>query len=111
MPLSCRYYSDQMFNFKKLQGHFSTDTIFSDMKSLHTNTSCQVYQHKVGFVACYTKPNAKEDSLGETLYDLVHDFGAYEHLTLDGFQYQVGENFKFFKDFSKYNLDHHVSAP
>ena len=81
------------------------------MKPLHANTSCQVYQHKVGFAACYPKLNAKENSLGETLYDLVYDFGAYEYITFYGFQYQVGKNSKFFKDFSKYNIYHHVSAP
>ena len=53
----------------------------------------------------------KGESLGETLDDFVHDFGALEHLTFDGFQYQVGKNTKFFKNIWKYNIDHHVSAP
>ena len=53
----------------------------------------------------------KGESLGETLDDFVHDFGAPEYLTLDGFQSQVGKNIKFFKNLRKYNIDHHVSAP
>ena len=55
------------------------------MKSLHANTCCQLYLHKVGFAARYPKLNTKGDILGETLDDLVHDFGAPEHLTFDGF--------------------------
>ena len=42
-------------------------------------------------MACYPKANAKGDSLGETLDDFVHDFGAPEHLTFDGFQSQMGK--------------------
>ena len=50
-------------------------------------------------------------SLGEILDDFVHDFGAPEYLTFDGFQYQVGKNTKFLKNLRKYNVGHHVSAP
>ena len=111
MPLSRRYRSDRMYNLKRLRSRFATDTFFADMKSLHNNTCCQVFSHKVGFAACYPKPNAKGDSLGEALDDFVHDFGAPEHLTFDGHQSQVGRNTKFFKNLRKYNIDYHVSAP
>ena len=53
----------------------------------------------------------KGESLGETLDDFVHDFGATEHLTFNGFQYQSGKNTKFFKNIRNYNVYHHVSAP
>ena len=85
MPLIRRYRSDLMYNLKRLQGHFSTNTLFADMKSLHAKTCCQVYLHKVRFAACYPKLNAKGDSLVETLDDFVHDFGSPEHLTFYGF--------------------------
>ena len=98
MTLSSCYCSDQMYSLKILQGSFATETFFDDMISLHASTRCQVYSHKVGFAACYPKLNAKGDSLCETLDDFVHDFGALEHLTFDGFQYQVGKNTKFFKN-------------
>ena len=100
-----------MYNLKRIQGSFATNTLLSDMKSLHANTCCQVYSHKVGFVAFYPKLNAKGGSLDETLDDFVHDFGAPEHLTFGGFQYQVGNNTKFFSNLLKYNIDHRVSAP
>ena len=40
----------------------------------------------------------KRGSIGETLDDIVHDFGVPENLTFDGFQYQVGKNRKFNKN-------------
>ena len=67
--------------------------------------------HKVGFSECYPKLNTKGGSLGEIVDDYVHDFGAPEHLTFGGFQYQVGKNTKFFRNLLKYNIDHRVSAP
>ena len=74
LPLTRCYCADQMYNIKCLRGHFATDTFFADMKSLHGNTCCQIYLHKVGFAACYPKPNTKGDSLGKTLDDFVHEF-------------------------------------
>ena len=68
------------------------------MKSLHANNCFHVYSHKVDSAACYPKINEKGESLGETLDDFVHDFGAPEHLTSDGFQSQVGKNIMFFKN-------------
>ena len=100
-----------MYNLKRLQGCFAIDTFFSNMKSLHTNTCCQVYSHKVDFSICYPNLNTKGGSLGETLDDFVHDFGAPEHLTFNVFQSQVGKNANFFKNIRKYNIDHHVFSP
>ena len=98
LPLSWQYRADQMYNIKRSRGRFTTDTFFSDMrKSIHGNTCCQVFSHKVGFQACYLKPNAKGESLREALDDFVHDFGAPEHLTFDGHQSQVGKKTRFYK--------------
>ena len=43
MPLSRRYCYDLMYNLKRIQGRFATNTLFADMKSLHATTCCQVY--------------------------------------------------------------------
>ena len=111
VPLSYRYNSDQMSNFKRLQGCFAIDTLFDNIKSLLTNTCCQVYTHKVGFAACYPKLNTKGDSLGGTLDDFIFDLSVPGNLTFNDFQSQVGNNTKLSKNFRKYNVDHHVSAP
>ena len=100
LPLACRYRADRMYNVKRLGGKFATDTFFADMKSIHGNTCCQVYSHKVGFQACYPKLDAKGES-----------FGAPAHLTFDGHQSQVGKNTNFSKGLRRYKIDHHVSAP
>ena len=111
MPLIRRYHFDQMYNLKIPQGCFAIVPLFGNMKALHTNTCCQAYYHKNDFAACRSNLNTKGDSLDENLDDFVHEFGAHEHLTFDGFQSQVDNNTKFFKDLRKYNIDHHVSAP
>ena len=111
LPLSRQYRSDRMYNVKRLQGRFATDTFYADLKSIHGNTCCQIYFHKAGFQACYPKTDAKGQSLSETLDDFVHYFGAPEHLTFDGFSSQVGKGTKFNKALRKYRIDYHVSAP
>ena len=80
-----------MYNVKRLDSKFATDTFFANMKPIHDNTCCQIFPHKVGFQACYPKLNARGDSLSEVLDDFVHDFGAPLHLTFDGHQSQVGK--------------------
>ena len=111
MPLIRRYRYDRIYNPKRLQGSFATNILFADIKSLQANTCCQVYDHKVGFAVCSPNLNARGDSLGETIEHSVHDFGAPEHITFDGFQSQVGNINKFFRNLCKNNIDHHVSAP
>ena len=87
------------------------DTFFAKHKSLHSNTCCQIFSHKAGFQVCYPKQDAKGESLGETLDDFVHNYGAPEHLTFDGHLSQVGFRTRFFNNFRKYKMDHHISAP
>ena len=111
LPLTRWYCADRMYNIKRLNRKFVTDTFYADMRSIHGNTRCQVYCHKVGFQACCPKANATDDSLGKTLDNFVHDFGAPSHLTFDGHQSQVGKKTRFFKSLRKYKIDHHVSAP
>ena len=110
-PLSRHYRCDQMYDLKRLQGRFAIEIFLADTKLLHGNTCCEVYFHKVIFAACYPKLNAKGDSLGYYLDNLVNDFGAPDHLTFDGFSSQVGKNTRFFKKLRKYSIEHHVSAP
>ena len=74
-----------MYNLKTLQGGVNTNIFFPDMKSIHGNTCFQIFSHKVEFSECYPKLNAKGDSLGETLENFVHNFGAPEYLKFDGF--------------------------
>ena len=111
LPLSRRFRADRMYGVKRLYGRFASDTLFITTKSLHHNTYAQVYSHKCGFSTCYPMQDTKGDTVGDSLYNFVHDFGAPEHLTFDGFQSQVGKGTKFRKGLRQYNIDWHVSAP
>jgi hypothetical protein len=111
LPLSRRYKADRMYNMKRLQGRFATDTFFSDIKSMHNDTCAQIYSHKTGFAVCYPMKSATGDSIGFSLQDFVHDFGVPEHLTFDGAQAQVGQYTRFMQNIRKYNIRHHVSSP
>ena len=42
LPLSRRYRADRRYNMKRLNGKFSTDTLYAEVKSLHQN----IAEHK-----------------------------------------------------------------
>ena len=111
LPLSCRYRADRIYNLKRLDGRFATDTLFSDVKSLLQNTCAQIYSHKVGFQCVYPMVNSTGDSIEQSYRDFCHDFGVPEHLTFDGYSAQVGKNTQFMKLLRKYNTKYHISSP
>ena len=43
LPLSRQYRSDGMYNVKRLQGRFATDTFYLKSKSIYGNTYVQIY--------------------------------------------------------------------
>ena len=47
LPISRRYQADKMYRVKRLQGKFSTDTLWLDSKSLGQNKCGQVFSHKM----------------------------------------------------------------
>ena len=49
LPISRRYRADKMYGVKRLNGKFSTDTLWSNCKSLHQNSHGQVFSHKMAF--------------------------------------------------------------
>ena len=84
LPIARRYRADRMYNVKRLDWKMSTDTYWSDVKSLKQNVCGQVYTHKCGFAKSYPMPRATGTSIGHTLRDFVNDFGAPALLTFDG---------------------------
>lgn len=111
LPLGRRYRADRMYNVKRLQGKFATDTFFSPGVSLLGNTCAQIYSHKNGFSICYPLPRANGESIGQTLNDFIHDYGAPHHLTFDGAQVQVGRHTKFQQLLRRHNISSHISSP
>ena len=111
LPLSRRYRADRMYNLKRLDSKFATDTFFSDIKSLNQNTCAQLFSHKVGFTAVYPMEKADGESIGQAFLNFVHDFGIPELLTFDGASAQVGKNTLFMRSLRKYECKYHVSSP
>ena len=111
LPLSRRYHADRMFERKRLNGLFSSDTIYFPVKSLHGHTCSQLYYHKSGFVKSYhlTRPN--DENVGESLTTFISEFGVPERLTVDGAKVQIGPNTSFMKTIKKEQIDYHVSHP
>ena len=110
LPLSRRYRADRMYNVKRLNSKFATDTLWADHTSLHQNKYAQLYSHKNGFAATYPLEQATGDSIGSSLQDFISDFGAPFHLTFDGASAQVGRNTLFMKTLRKYSINYHVSG-
>ena len=100
-----------MYQCRRLQGKFATDTLYSKCKSLRSNIAAQVYSHKCGFKAIYPLPKADGNHVGQSLKDFIHDYGAPEHLTFDGAMVQVGRQTPFVQTLWKYEIKHHVSSP
>lgn len=104
MPISRRYRADKMFQVKRLNGKFATDTLFSDCKSLSQNTCGQVCSHKYDFTAFYPLPSESGEKIGSSFLDFIHEFGAPATYIFDGHKYQVGLNTKFQKLLRKYDI-------
>ena len=91
LPIARRYRADRMYQCRRLQGKFATDTLYS--KSI------------------YPLQKANGEQVGQSLKDFIHDYGAPEHITFDGAMVQVGQNTPFVHTLRKYEIKHHVSSP
>ena len=111
LPIARRYRADRMYQCRRLQGKFATDTLYSKCKSLRSNIAAQIYSHKCGFKAIYPLQKANGEQVGQSLKDFIHDYGAPEHITFDGAMVQVGRNTPFVHTLRKYEIKHHVSSP
>lgn len=111
LPISRRYHADRMFNVKRLQGKFSTDTLWGMIKSLRGNAATQLFSNKAGFVVPYHLQKANSENVGNALANFVHDYGAPESLTFDGAAVQVGSKTRFMEVIRRANIQFHVSGP
>jgi hypothetical protein len=96
---------------KRLNGKFATDTLWATVRSLRQNNCAQIYSHKCGFQAAYVMPAATGETVGHSLLDFIHEFGAPEHLTCDGASVQVGSKTLFMQTIRRTRIDTHISEP
>ena len=111
LPLSRRYRADRRYNLKRLEGEFSTDSLYAEVKSILGNKYAQVYSMRNGFTTVYPMEKLTGDSIGYTLHDFSHDFGVPGKLKLDGFSSQIGKNTIMMKTIRENRIDYHVSEP
>ena len=111
LPISRRFRADRMYRLKRLNCSMATDTMYSDVKSLMQNIGGQIYSHKCDFAAFYPVKNSLGGTLGDTLLDFVHEYGAPEKLTFDGAMSQVGSNTNFQSLLRKMDIPFHISSP
>ena len=111
LPISRRYRADRMYGIKRLNGKFSTDTLYGICKSLRGYVASQIYSHKCGFVVPYHMKAINGENVGTSLGNFIHEYGVPERLTFDGAAIQVGKSTKFMNYIRKHYIDYHVSSP
>lgn len=100
-----------MFNVRRLNGKFATDTAYGKLRSLRDNVGCQLYSHKCGFKVAYPIRKVDGDHVGDMLTQFIGDFGVPEHLTLDSASVHTGTETRFMDAILRYEIKHHVSGP
>ena len=111
LPLSRRYCADRRYNLKRLDGDFSTDSLYAEVKSLLGNKYAQIYSMRNGFSAIYPIEDLSGDTIGYTLKDFSHDFGIPGRLKLDGFLSQIGKRTLMMKTIRENQIKYHISEP
>ena len=109
MPLSRRYRADLMYQQRRLNQKFYTDTLMGKYKSLTGNTCIQIFANESQFVKAY--PMESKAEAGLALRQFVRDYGAPDKLTSDGAGEQTGGKTAFMYNVRKYGIDHHLSEP
>jgi hypothetical protein len=109
MPLARRYRTDRMFEVKRLQGTFATDTMDMRCKSIHGERYSQVFANKDFFAAAY--PIQRKGDAHEPVDLFVNEYGAMETLISDGAHEQVGRHSEFQAKLRKYEIKSKVSEP
>jgi hypothetical protein len=109
LPLSRRYRSDMYFNQKRLKIACYSDTMFGRCKSLAQNTAAQVFVLANGAIDCY--PMSSKAQAGDALGQFITDWGAPNHMTVDGSGEQTGPNSKFQKLCRKHEIPLQIGEP
>ena len=100
-----------MYDTKRLNGKFATDTLYGATVSLRGNKASQIYSHKCGFKALYHLSKANNEQIGQSLKDFIFEYGAPSKLTYDGAAVQVGSKTLFQETIRRADIKHHVSSP
>lgn len=109
LPMARRYRTDRMFQHRRLQQRFFTDTFFAKHKSLDQNTCAQLFANESFFPAVY--PMRSKAMAGQALGEFISDFGIPNQLIMDGASEQCKPNTEFMQKVKKYEIDHRLIEP
>ena len=111
LPIGRRYRADSMYDAKRLNRKFVTDTLWGKIKSLRNYKASQIFSHKCGFKTAYYMEAANNENVGQSLKDFIFEYGTPNDLTYDGAAVQVGSKTIFQDTIRKFNINYHVSGP
>ena len=111
LPIGRRYRADRMYDTKRLNGKFATDTLYGATVSLRGNKASQIYSHKCGFKTLYHLSKENNEQIGQSLKDFIFEYGAPSQLTYDGAAVQIGSKTLFQETIRKADIKPHVSNP
>ncbi|MEO6564809.1 MAG: hypothetical protein ABIO63_02135, partial [Casimicrobiaceae bacterium] len=109
MPLGRRYKADRLYEKKRLDGKWYTNTMDGHILSYDGNRYGQVFTNKQYFAAIY--PMDRKSKAGKALRLFCKEFGVPEQLTLDGSKEQTGKNTGFMRQVRKNDINYHVIEP
>jgi hypothetical protein len=95
MPLARRYRADRVFQTKRLDGMWASDTMDGRVKSLDGNRYGQVFSNGAYFAEIY--PMASKKDAGQALKTFVLELGVPAELTIDGSMEQTKPGTEFSK--------------
>ena len=98
-----------MFQHRRLQQQFYTDTMFAQHKSLDQNTCAQIFSNESFFAAVY--PMRTKAMAGQAFGEFIIDYGIPRQLMMDGASEQCKPNTEFMKKIKKYEIDYHLIEP
>ena len=111
LPIARRYRSDRMFDVKRLNGKFATDTVYLKKKSTVSKMASQVFSHKCGFSSVKNFTKVDGEQVGHALANFVYEYGLQEQLTFDGASVLKGSNTLFMKNIRLSEIRPKISRP
>ncbi len=109
-PLTRRYRTDLLqLHHRRLNTTIYTDTMFAKVKSLKSNTCCQIYTDGKGFI--WAEPMKRKAEAGDTLRKFIQDVGIPHELRYDGSKEQCGPDSAFQQTIIKNRIIPHRTEP
>ena len=98
-----------MFQVNHLNFKYTTEILWSNMNSLQSNVSTNIYSYKRGFSHPYHMMKSNGGQVGFSLSDFIHGFGVPDNITFDGAEVHTVSNKHLIDTLSYSEIKHPVS--